>query len=404
MSIQPASRARTLPMRRCCTALDGLERRAVRDVGADRRRRRDAEEEDEDGRHERPAAHARHPDEQAREEPDDGELPVHAASSGSYCPVRVDQHLRDLGPRELDRRHLALAEHLAHLRPRQEHAVVRPVRARLRARHRPADVAPERVLEEHRLDVELVRRELVEDELRVVRAVVVADAGVVAADDEVRAAVVLAADRVPDRLARARVAHRRRERREQDAVRRVVAVEQRAVAVDAHVHGHVVRLRVADERMHEQPVHGLERDLRQVLVRAVDRVARLESDDALPAALGEDATRLGRVARELGERGRRAARRRSRVPRGRAASARTAARRRGARRRSCGSSSRPRAPCRTRTSPRPRARRPACPPRRRARRGRPSAPSRPRGRREAPTEARSRGACPRRRARSRPCP
>jgi hypothetical protein len=41
------------------------------------------------------------------------------------------------------------------------------------------------VLEEHRLDVELVRLELVEDQLRVVGAVVVADAGVDAADDEV---------------------------------------------------------------------------------------------------------------------------------------------------------------------------------------------------------------------------
>src|SRR5438552_1681517 len=82
------------------------------------------------------------------------------------------------------------------------------VRARLRRRHRTARLAPERVLEEHRLDVELVRLELVEDQLRVVGAVVVADAGMVAADDEVRAAVVLAAERVPDRLARAGIAHR----------------------------------------------------------------------------------------------------------------------------------------------------------------------------------------------------
>src|SRR5207247_394092 len=59
------------------------------------------------------------------------------------------------------------------------------------------------MLEEHRLDVELVRLELVEDQLRVVAAVVVADAGVVTPDDAVRAAVVLAADRMPDGLARA---------------------------------------------------------------------------------------------------------------------------------------------------------------------------------------------------------
>jgi hypothetical protein len=66
--------------------------------------------------------------------------------------------------------------------------VVATVRAGLRGRHLPADAAVEGVLEEHRLDVELVRLELVEDQLRVVGAVVVADAGVVAADDEVRAA------------------------------------------------------------------------------------------------------------------------------------------------------------------------------------------------------------------------
>src|SRR5215217_3697106 len=115
-------------------------------------------------------------------------------------PVRLDQDLRDLRPRELLRRQLALGEELAHLRPREEDAVVGAVRARLRRRHLAARPAPERVLEEHRLDPELVRLELVEDELRVVRAVVRPDARVVAPDDEVRAAPVLAADRVPDRL------------------------------------------------------------------------------------------------------------------------------------------------------------------------------------------------------------
>src|SRR6266511_183328 len=80
--------------------------------------------------------------------------------------------------------------------------LVRSVRTRFRGGHRPARAAPERMLEEHWLDIELVRLELVEDQLRVVGAVVVADTCVVASDDEVRAAVVLAADRVPDRLAR----------------------------------------------------------------------------------------------------------------------------------------------------------------------------------------------------------
>ena len=122
------------------------------------------------------------------------------------------------------RRALAAAEHLAHHRAGEEHVRLAVVRARLARRHRAADLAVEGVLEHHRLDAERDRVELVEDRLRVVGAVVAADAGVVAPDDEVRAAVVLAADRVPHRLARAAVAHRGGEGREQRAVGRVVVL------------------------------------------------------------------------------------------------------------------------------------------------------------------------------------
>ena len=49
--------------------------------------------------------------------------------------------------------------------------------------------------------------------------------------------------------------------------------------------------------MQEQAVHDLERALLDVLVRAVDRVARLEADDGAPAALLELGARLrGRQA------------------------------------------------------------------------------------------------------------
>ena len=56
---------------------DGLERGAVRDVGADRRRRRHAEEEDEERGHERAPAHPGHPDEEPRQQTEDGVIPVH---------------------------------------------------------------------------------------------------------------------------------------------------------------------------------------------------------------------------------------------------------------------------------------------------------------------------------------
>ena len=53
--------------------------------------------------------------------------------------------------------------------------------------------------------------------------------------------------------------------------------------------------------MDEKSVDRLERDLGQVLVGPMDRVSRLEPDHALPAALGEDPPRHGRVASQLGE-------------------------------------------------------------------------------------------------------
>ena len=53
--------------------------------------------------------------------------------------------------------------------------------------------------------------------------------------------------------------------------------------------------------MDENAVDDLERGFGDVLVGAVDRIAGLESDDALPAALGEHRARLLGVERELGE-------------------------------------------------------------------------------------------------------
>ena len=165
--------------------------------------------------------------------------------------------------------------------------------------------AEERVIEEQRRDAQLARRELAEDVVRVVRAVVVADTGVVAADDEVRAAVVLAHQRVEDRFARPGVAHRRRQHAQQHAILRVVVVEQDLVAAHAHVGRDVVVLGLADQRVQQQAVDDLERGLLEVLVRAVHRVARLEADDALPLALGERAARVGRIERVGPERPRR---------------------------------------------------------------------------------------------------
>ena len=207
--------------------------------------------------------------------------------------VGLDQDLGDLGAGELRRRRLAVAEHLADLRAAEEEAILGVVRAGLVGAHALALVTPERVLELERTDAELVDVDLVEDRLGVVGAVVVADAGVVAADDEMGRAVVAADERVEDRLARTGVAHRRRVDAEHDAVMRVVVVHQDLVALHPHVGGDVALLGLADQRVQEEAVADLERRLRQVLVGAMDRVAGLEGDDPLPAAIGELLARLG---------------------------------------------------------------------------------------------------------------
>ena len=143
--------------------------------------------------------------------------------------------------------------------------------------------------EDHLLEVDHLHAELffvlLHELLSIVRAVerlagvVLAGAGVVAADDEVRAAVVLADDRVPDRFARAAHPHRQRQQREVGRVLRVVGHE-RLVAANARVVVDVARLGHADDRMDEQVgflfLRGAEREL---VVGAVHRVAGLEGDD-----------------------------------------------------------------------------------------------------------------------------
>src|SRR4029077_5292400 len=54
--------------------------------------------------------------------------------------------------------------------------------------------------------------------------------------------------------------------------------------------------------MDQEPVHGLERDLRQMLVRPMDRIPSLEGDDAAPTALREGCASVCRIEGGLRER------------------------------------------------------------------------------------------------------
>src|SRR3954453_20958996 len=173
------------------------------------------------------------------------------SSAITFLFVGVDQDLSHLGAAEFLGRQLAVSEHLPHLGAAQEDVVLLSVRAGLARRHPLALVAPEGVLEEEWLDAELVDVDFVEDQLRVVGAVVVPDTSVVAPDDEVGAAVVPASDRVQDGFARTGVVHLRGEDAEDDPVVRVVVLHQDLVTAHPHVGGDVACLRLADQRVDE---------------------------------------------------------------------------------------------------------------------------------------------------------
>ena len=64
-------------------AADGLGDRGVEDVGADRGHRRDAEDQDQERRHQGRAAHAGHADEQADAEAEDDDRWIHAVRSAT---------------------------------------------------------------------------------------------------------------------------------------------------------------------------------------------------------------------------------------------------------------------------------------------------------------------------------
>ena len=85
-------------------------------------------------------------------------------------------------------------------------------------------------------------------------AVVVAHAGVVAADDQVRAAAVLAEHRVQHGLARAGVEHVEAVAGDQHGVRREVELDHLADGSVAHVGGDVALLELAEQHVDQDAV------------------------------------------------------------------------------------------------------------------------------------------------------
>ena len=130
--------------------------------------------------------------------------------------------------------------------------------------------------------------------VEVLSLAVLAGSGMVTTDDEMGQAVVLANDRMPERLARATHPHREVQKRQMRGRGRVL-VEHRLVTAHAGEVVHVARLRHADDRVDEQIGLRLTRGAEgQFLMRAVQRVAGLEGDNARPPHLSKKGPQLVR--------------------------------------------------------------------------------------------------------------
>jgi hypothetical protein len=146
-----------------------------------------------------------------------------------------------------------------------------------------------------------------EDFLRFVGAVerlavgVFARSGVVAANDEVRAAIVLADQRVPDRFTRAAHAHGQRQQRKLLRSLRILRTQQ-LVATDAGVIVHVARLGHSDDWLDQKVGFDLlGRSEREFHVGAVHRIAGLEGNDTAPSETGKFGAQLGRSQAQRAE-------------------------------------------------------------------------------------------------------
>ena len=112
---------------------------------------------------------------------------------------------------------------------------------------------------------------------------IIAWPGVVAADDQVRAAMVFTDQSVPDRFARSAHPHRQRKHGKLHGSRRIFR-DQQLVATHAREVVHVTRLCHSDRRMDQQVGFDRLRSTEsQLLMGAMHRVASLKRDCTPPA-------------------------------------------------------------------------------------------------------------------------
>ena len=246
--------------------------------------------------HQRPGDRALAGARQAREE--DRE-PSAAAGRHGAAQLRLDGRVGEPG-----RERQVLAQPASHLRARQMHGVRRAAvapRGFARLAHGASLPVVAHFLERHHGHAQF-GFVLLEQRLSFVGVVergagsVLARAGVVAAHDQVRAAVVLAHDGVPKRFSGTRHPHGQGQQRQQsDALG--VGGHDRLVAPNPREVVQVPRQGLAHRGMHQQARRGLlDGADRQFDVGPVHGVPRLERHHATPAHAREERPKVGRRA------------------------------------------------------------------------------------------------------------
>jgi len=143
------------------------------------------------------------------------------------------------------------------------------------------------MIEEHRSDCQQLRIKFAEDVVGVVSAVIVADPGVVAPNDKVRASVVLADDGMKDRFARPGISHRRRIDGQKGPGPGKVMLKHFLVTTHSDFGRDVVGFGFSNQRMKQQAVNAFKRAFYDVFMRPVYWIAGLEGQDTLPSLFAE---------------------------------------------------------------------------------------------------------------------
>src|SRR5438270_1648449 len=111
-------------------------------------------------------------------------------------------------------------------------------------------------------------------------------------NDEVRATIVLTHQGIENGVTRTGIAHSSRQHSQDSTICRIVVGKQHLVAAHTHISGNIVTLSIANQWMQVQAIDSLQRALLDILMSAMDRVTRLETNDTCPTTLGEQLARL----------------------------------------------------------------------------------------------------------------